>query len=156
MSRQNNSTARQGYPHDEGEPTRLFSKVLTWAKSSWHCIEEDAQHHRARGLVYGARDAYLADLSLDSDRKRLSLVVPIPRKHELSDADVRHLLKVQAGTNGLSSIATDEEDRQLRIHTQSVLAHPDTSREVVAAVFADTKNLLDDCRLSGLTGLSLL
>jgi hypothetical protein len=82
--------------------------------------------------------------------------VPIPRKHELSDADVRHLLKVQAGTNGLSSIATDEEDRQLRIHTQSVLAHPDTSREVVAAVFADTKNLLDDCRLSGLTGLSLL
>jgi hypothetical protein len=66
------------------------------------------------------------------------------------------LHKLQADANGLSSIAADEEDYRLWIHTQSVLAHPDTAREVVAAIFADTISLLEDDRLRGLTEWSPL
>jgi len=126
------------------EPSRDFNRVLRAAKPFWQEFLAKPENHTARGLVFTTDRGITADLSFNSLRKRVILMIRLRTNNELSPSQEQSVKKVQSESQGLSSISFGENKRILKIRSQSVLPAAVLADAVVPQVFEDAVALLDD------------
>jgi len=123
---------------------RDFTRVLRAAKPLWQEVLQQPENHIARGLVFTTDRGITADLSLNTHRKRVILMIRLRTNNELSPSQEQSVKKVQSESQGLSSISFGENKRILKIRSQSVLPAAVLADAVVPQVFEDAVAILDD------------
>lgn len=137
------------------EPSRDFNRVLRAAKHLWQEFLTKPENHTARGLVFTTDRGITADLSLNTHRKCVILMIRLRTNNNLSPLQEESVTKVQNETQGLSSVAYDKNTRILKIRSQSVLPAAVLADAVVPQVFKDAVALLDDENLRDIVDQSV-
>ena len=147
----NPSEGNQGDP----QSIRDFTRVLRAAKPFWEEFLSQPEDHVARGLVFTANRGITADLSFNTHCKRVILMIRLRPNNNLSPSQRQSVKKVQNETQGLSSVAFDEEGRILKIRSQSVLPAAVLAQAVVPQIFEDTVALLEHDNLKDIVDQSV-
>jgi hypothetical protein len=129
------------------DPSRDFTRILRAAKPLWQQVIAQPENYIAKGLVFTTDRGIRADLSFNKLRKRVMLIIRFRPNNELTPSQRQSVRKVQNESQGLSSIAFDEESRILRISSQSVLPAAVLADAVVPQVFEDAVAILEDDNL---------
>jgi len=134
---------------------RDFNRILRAAKPLWQEVLKQPENHVARGLVFTTDRGITADLSFNRHRKRVILVIRLRPNNDLTASQEQFVRRVQSESQGLSSIAFDEDTRILKIRSQSVLPAAVLAGAVVPQVFEDALKLLTDERLRDIVSQSI-
>lgn len=137
------------------QATRDFTRIMRAAKPLWQEVLPKPENHIVRGLVFAANRGITADLSFNKHRKRVLLMIRLRPNNGLSPSQKESVKKMQNESQGLSSIAFDEDSRILKIRSQSVLPAAVLAEVVVPQVFEDTVQLLDDENIKDIVEQSL-
>jgi hypothetical protein len=134
---------------------RDFTRILRAAKPLWQQFLAKPENHIARGLVFTTDRGITADLSFNTHRKRVILMIRLRANNDLSSAQRQSVEKVQNESQGLSSVAFDKDSRILSIRSLSVLPAAVLAEAVVPQVFGDAIQLLDDENLRDIVNQSV-
>ena len=134
---------------------RDFNRVLQAAKPLWQEFLAKPENHTARGLVFTTDRGITADLSFNKHRKRVILMIRLRTNNDLTPLQKRSVRRLQSESQGLSSIAFDEDSHILKIRSQSVLPATVLAEAVVPQVFEDAVQLLDDENLRDIVNQSV-
>ena len=146
------------YQKDDRNPQdrrREFTWILRAAKPLWQEFLTKPEDHTARGLVFTTDRGITADLSFNTHRKRVILMIRLRANNDLSSSQRQSVEKVQNESQGLSSVAFDKDSRILSIRSQSVLPAAVLAEAVVPQVFEDAVQLLDDENLRDIVNQSI-
>ena len=146
------------FEHDrktQKDPARDFTRILRAAGPFWQEVLSQPENHTARGLVFTTNRAITADLSFNTHRKCVILMIRLRTNNYLSPSQEQFVKKVQSESQGLSSIAIDEDNRILKIRSQSILPAALLAEAVVPQVFEDAVQLLDHENLRDIVNQSI-
>jgi hypothetical protein len=143
---------RRNYPLENTEnnkkktdSTRDFTRIRKAAKPFWQEFLPRPENDSARGLVFTASgSAITADLSYEEPKKHVLLMIRLRPSNDLTPLQEKAIKKVQNESQGLSSVAFDEEMRMLRIRSQSMLPAAILANVVVPHVIKDAVTMLED------------
>ena len=154
MIRRNDTVEQEDDAQNRQKLKRDFTRVARAAIPCWHEIERERGDQRARGFIFAAGRAITANLFFNRRGKRVALVIRFRMDSGLSPSQKDSVERVQSETEGLSSIAFDEDNHILRISSQSVLPAAVLADAVVPEIFADTVALLRNDNLRDIVGQS--
>ena len=140
---------------DHQNQSRDFTRILRAAKPLWQEVLPKPEKDIVRGLVFAANRGITADLSFNTHRKRVILMIRLRTNNGLTPSQEQSVRKVQSESQGLCSIVLDEDSRILKIRSQSVLPAAVFAEVVVPHVFEDAVQLLDDDKLRGIVDQSV-
>jgi hypothetical protein len=144
MIRRNYSAEFEKDNQNHQNPSRDFTRILRAAKPLWQEVLQQPKNHIARGLVFTTDRGITADLSFNTHRKRVTLMIRLRTNNDLTPSQEQSVRKLQRESQGLSSITFGEDKRILKIRSQSVLPAAVLAEAVVPQVFEDAVQLLDD------------
>ena len=137
---------------DDDPPTTEFERLVQSHETDFEAYDVDNFGQIAKGLFIGnGGRIYDACLSYDDQSHFVSICVELGRVSNISTRQFLTLMHIQS-TARMARLDLDDEDRSLSAHAASVSQSPFGPSFVIATMFEELKQILDDDRLHAVLG----
>ena len=131
--------------NENKKAVRTFTKILHIAEHYWGEFFYDLEKKLARGVMTSRNcNVYTAELSYNVIKNRLSLIVRLKIRRQLTPNESEAVLRFQYHTAGLLSFLTVDRESliaNVRAHAAIAESQPECA---VDSIFTDTYTLLED------------